>query len=82
LGSIAIFAIGNMVYTTKQVVEKLKQNEINITLINIHTLKPSDKEIIQQVGSTHHSIFTVEEHYIHGGLDSTVAEVLIELLPL
>lgn len=75
---VAVFAIGNMVYITKQVIEKLKQNKINITLINMHTIKPLDKEIIQQVASTHHSIFTVEEHYIHGGLGSAVAEVLIE----
>ena len=76
--NIALFAIGNMVYISKHVIEKLKQDGINATLINMHTLKPLDKEIIQQVASSHHAIFTVEEHYIHGGLGSAVAEVLIE----
>ena len=39
---IAIFAIGNMVYNAKQVIEKLKQNGIRATLINMNTLKPLD----------------------------------------
>lgn len=75
---IAIFAIGNMVYTAKQVIEKLKQNKIQATLINMHTLKPLDKKIIEQIASTHHAIFTAEEHYINGGLGSALAEHLIE----
>ena len=75
---IAIFAIGNMVYIAKQVIEKLKRNGIKATLINMHTLKPLDKEIIEQVASTHHAIFSIEEHYLNGGLGSAVAEVLIE----
>lgn len=75
---IAIFAIGNMVYTAKKVMEKLKQNKINITLINMHTLKPLEKHIIRQVSSTHKTIITVEEHYINGGLGSAVAEILAE----
>jgi transketolase len=74
---IAIFAIGNMVYTATQVIKKLKQNGIRATLINMHTLKPLDKEIIEQIAPTHHVIFSVEEHYINGGLGSAIAEVLI-----
>ena len=74
---IAIFAIGNMVYTAKQVIKKLNQNGIKPTLINMHTLKPLDKEIIEQIAQTHHAIFSVEEHYINGGLGSAIAEVLI-----
>ena len=75
---VAIFATGNMVYISKFVIEKLKQDGIKTTLINMHTIKPLDKDIIQQVASTHNAIFTVEEHYVHGGLGSAVGEVLIE----
>ncbi len=75
---IAIFAIGSMVYISKLVIEKLKQDGIKTTLINMHTIKPLDKDIIQQVASTHNAIFTVEEHYVHGGLGSAVGEVLLE----
>lgn len=75
---IAIFAIGNMVYTAKQAIPRLKENGITATLINMHTLKPLDKEIIQQVGSTHDTIFSIEEHYINGGLSSAIAEVLVD----
>ena len=75
---IAILAIGNMVHTAKEVVEKLKQKGIAAMLVNMHTLKPLDKEMIQDLSITHSSIFTVEEHYINGGLGSAVAEVLID----
>ena len=76
--NIAVFAIGNMVSISKQVADMLKQNGINITLVNMHTLRPLNKAIIEQIGSTHEYIFTVEEHYIHGGLGSATLEVLAE----
>ncbi len=75
---IAIFAIGNMVYVGKQVVSKFAEKGINATLVNMHTLKPLDVEIINQVASIHDSIFTLEEHNINGGLGSALAEVLAE----
>jgi len=75
---VAILTMGSMVYISKLVIDKLKQDGINATLINMHTIKPLDKDIIQQVASTHNAIFAVEEHYVHGGLGSAVGEVLIE----
>ncbi|MFB0564483.1 MAG: transketolase family protein [Candidatus Aminicenantaceae bacterium] len=75
---IAIFAIGSMVYPLIATVELLKKAGFNATLINMHTLKPLDKAIIEQVSSSHSFIFTVEEHYVNGGLGSAVAEVLAE----
>jgi len=75
---VGIFAIGNMVYTAKQAVDMLRKKGITGTLINMHTIKPLDDEIIQQVGSLHGVILTVEEHCINGGLGSAVAEVLAE----
>jgi transketolase len=75
---VAIFAIGNMVYIGKEVVNMLSRKGISATLINMHTLKPLDLEIINQVATIHDGIFTLEEHNIHGGLGSAVAEVLTE----
>jgi transketolase len=75
---IAIFAIGSMVYIGKQVVDMLAEKGINTTLVNMHTLKPLDVEIINQVASMHDGIFSIEEHYIHGGLGSAIAEILAE----
>lgn len=76
--SLAIFAIGNMVYIGKQVVSLLAEKGINATLVNMHTLKPLDVEIITQVASMHDGIFSLEEHNVHGGLGSAIAEVLAE----
>lgn len=75
---VAIFAIGNMVYVAKQVVDKLKQDGIKATLINMHTLKPLNREFVRQVGLVHQVIFSIEEHYINGGLGSSIAEVLAD----
>ncbi len=74
----AIFAIGNMVYQAKQVIEKLKAAGITASLINMHTLQPLDKTFIQQVGNAHDTLFTIEEHYINGGLGTAVLEALSE----
>lgn len=75
---IAIFAIGNMVYHAKQVLDILEKADFTATLINMHTLKPLDIKLIKQCASIHQGIFTIEEHSIVGGLGSAVAEVLSE----
>ena len=75
---VAVFAIGSMVYVCKQAAGLLKKKGIEITLINMHTLKPLDTEAIAQIASAHDAIFTVEEHYREGGLGSAVAEVIAE----
>jgi transketolase len=75
---VALFAVGNMVYEATQVVLMLAKKGISATLVNMHTIKPIDEEVIRQVASIHHSIFTIEEHYTCGGLGSAVAEVLAE----
>jgi transketolase len=75
---IAIFAIGNMVEPALQAVEILKNEGVSATLVNMHTLKPLDVELIQQCISSYRGIFTIEEHSIIGGLGSAVSEVLAE----
>ncbi len=75
---IAIFAIGNMVHIGLQVTDMLKRRGIASTLINMHTLKPLDKETISEVAGTHNAIFSLEEHVVNGGLGSAIAEVLSE----
>jgi len=75
---IAMFAIGSMVFPLRKTVELLKEAGLSASLINMHTLKPIDREMIEQVSTAHKYIFTVEEHYVDGGLGSAVAEVLAE----
>ncbi|MGA3208996.1 MAG: transketolase C-terminal domain-containing protein [Syntrophales bacterium] len=75
---IVIFAIGNMVEPAWQTIKSLGRRGISATLINMHTIKPLDVELIQQCASAHNAVFTVEEHSIIGGLGSAVGEVLAE----
>ncbi|MEW6409357.1 MAG: transketolase C-terminal domain-containing protein, partial [Nitrospirota bacterium] len=75
---LAIFAIGNMVYTGKQLLGLLTRKGISATLINMHTLKPLDITAVNQIAEVHDIILSLEEHNIHGGLGSAVAEVLAE----
>lgn len=74
---IAIVASGMMVQ------EVLKANELlsdlDPTIVNIHTIKPLDKELIIDLAKHHDYIFTVEEHNIIGGLGSAISEVLATL---
>ena len=75
---IVIFAIGNMIKPAWQAIGILEERGISATLINMHTIKPLDVELIQQCASAHKAVFTVEEHSIIGGLGSAVSEVLAE----
>jgi len=75
---ILIFSIGSMVYESIKAVEILKKYKISVTLINIHTLKPIDTELINDFSRSHKAVFTIEEHSIIGGLGSAVAEVMAE----
>ncbi|NCC54549.1 MAG: transketolase family protein, partial [Erysipelotrichia bacterium] len=74
---VAIIATGLMVQESLKAKEML--NDLDPTIINIHTIKPIDKELISEVAKTHDVIVTVEEHSVIGGLGSAVAEVLAPL---
>ena len=78
---ITIIATGLMTTESVQAVEELKAEGINARLINIHTIKPIDKDIIIKAAKETGNIVTVEEHSIIGGLGSAVAEVLCEEAP-
>ncbi|MDP2168344.1 MAG: transketolase C-terminal domain-containing protein [Thermodesulfovibrionales bacterium] len=75
---VAILAIGSMVYIGKQLLNMLRGKGITATLVNVHTLRPLDAEVIKQVASTHELIFSLEEHYVEGGLGTAIAEILAE----
>lgn len=75
---VAILAIGSMVYQANLAVEMLKKQNISVTLVNMHTLKPLDADLIKDCAASHKLLITVEEHSVIGGLGSAVAEVLSE----
>ena len=62
-----------MVHNSLKAAEALSEKKISARVINIHTIKPIDKEAIEEANKTK-MIFSVEEHNIIGGLGSAIAE--------
>jgi len=77
----AIIATGIMVDTALEAYNTLSEEGIKVKVINIHTIKPIDKEIIINAARETGLIITAEEHNVIGGLGSAVCEVLSENLP-
>ena len=78
---ITIIATGLEVAHAIDAVKLLEADGIDARLINIHTIKPIDEEIIFNAASQTKMIFTVEEHSIIGGLGSAVSEVVCDKCP-
>jgi transketolase len=79
---ITIIATGIMVYQGLMAAEQLSKEGINARVVNIHTIKPLDRELIIRCAEETGAIVTAEEHSIIGGLGSAVAEVLVENKPV
>ena len=77
-GDICIVACGLMVPVALQTAELLAQEGIGAAVVNMHTIKPIDRELVSTMARRCRGIVTVEEHSVIGGLGSTVAEVLAE----
>ena len=79
---VSIVACGPLVYEALTAAEELNKDKINARVINCHTIKPIDKQILVKAARETGAIVTVEEHQIAGGLGSAVAEVLSESRPV
>ena len=79
---VTIVATGLMVNEALQAYEMLKKEGISARIINIHTIKPLDKDIILKAAKETGAIVTAEEHSVIGGLGSAVSEVLAEEYPV
>ncbi len=77
-----IVATGLMVPEALEAKKILAESGINARVINIHTIKPIDKDILIKAAKETGAIVTAEEHNIIGGLGSAVAEVLCENYPV
>lgn len=73
-----IFATGSLVNESLKAAKILEKNGIKLRVVNIHTIKPIDKDIIIKSAKECGFVFTAEDHNIIGGLGSAVAEVLAE----
>lgn len=78
---IAIITTGLMTSEVIKANELLEKENISARIINIHTIKPIDKDIIIKAAKDIGKIVVVEEHSIYGGLGSAVCEVLSENYP-
>ena len=79
---VAIIACGLQVWEAIQAAESLYGDGISARVINMHTIKPLDKETILQAARETGAIVTAEDHQIHCGLGSAVAEYLAQTLPV
>ncbi len=79
---VTVIATGLVVYEALKAVRSLKEKGVNARLINMHTIKPIDKDIIIKAAKETGKIITVEEHNIIGGLGEAVAAVTSENCPV
>ena len=80
-GDVTIVATGHLVWEAIQAAEKLHENGINAEIINIHTIKPLDKDIILNSLNKTGCLVSAEEHNIYGGLGESVARLLTSKAP-
>ena len=79
---VTIIATGLMVNEAIIASEILEKEGINAAVVNIHTIKPIDKDIIIKAAEKTGCIVTAEEHSVIGGLGGAVSEVITETIPV
>jgi transketolase len=77
-----IIATGLMVERALQAAEELAKEEINVSVMNMHTIKPLDGKAVIKAARDTGAILTVEEHVRQGGLGSRVAQIVTEYCPV
>lgn len=75
---ITLIGTGSILKDILDAVNKLQQEGITARVINMHTLKPIDKELIMKAIEETKKIITIEDHSVIGGLGSAVAEIIAE----
>ncbi|GHT58080.1 transketolase, C-terminal subunit [Bacteroidia bacterium] len=79
---LTIIGTGETVYHCLEAGKRLHAAGIHARVIDMHTLKPFDKEIVERAAKETGKIITVEEHSIFGGLGSAVAEIVAQTHPV
>ncbi len=79
---VAIFACGLLVPEALRAAETLKAKGVSACVVDAHTIKPLDEELITKLAKQCGSIVTAEEHNILGGLGSAVAEAVTKRYPV
>jgi transketolase len=79
---LTIAATGHMVWEALNAAYALKQDGIHCRVLNVHTIKPLDNETIVRAARETGAILTVEEHQVHSGLGSAIAEIIVQNYPV
>ena len=79
---VTLIACGLMVYESLQAAQILKKEGIDARVVNMHTIKPIDEEMICRCAQETGAVVTAEEHQRHGGLGSAIAEVIAQKSPV
>jgi transketolase len=82
LASVGIIATGGLMYNALLAAKELEAEGIKTKVLNLPTIKPIDKEAVVALAEETKRIVTVEEHQVHGGMGSAVAEVLAGNCPV
>ena len=79
---VSIFATGHLVWEALEAAKILNELNINAEIINIHTIKPLDKDAVIKSVSKTRCVVTAEEHMLNGGLGDSIAQLLSTEMPL
>ena len=78
---VCLFVTGYPTADTLAAAEKLSQDGINPTVVNLASVKPIDADLIVEMAKSHDVLFSIEEHSVIGGLGSAISEVLCSRHP-
>lgn len=78
---VSVIACGHLVYKAIEAAQELAKEGIDVEVINMHTIKPLDREAILKTARKTGCVVTAEEHMINGGLGDAVAQVLSQEMP-
>ena len=76
---VAIIATGTMVHKALEARKKLKEQKIDCSVTNIHTINPIDKDLIEELAMNSKLLVSIEEHNIQGGLGTAISEINTKL---
>jgi transketolase len=78
---VSLIANGDMLYYSLQAAERLAEQGIQARVVDMHTIKPLDRELVLDCCAKTGAVVTVEDHSIYNGLGSAVAEIIAEERP-
>lgn len=79
---VTIVATGPLVYKALKAAKELAKSKIESIVINVHTIKPLDEQVIIRSARTSGAVVSVEEHQVTGGLGGAIAELLVKNYPV